>query len=169
MSTEIDLVAIVSVERSQRVYCQAPGCRKSIYRRIHVMRTDGEIWFCGSTCYGNLFGQLPHRHPSFGDWGGRILTPIERALLLKNTEGFLNLLKVWLSAATNENFNQPPSGPIPVNNEPVPIAPTPVPAVSTGYGATRNLYCIECGDQFYSLERHCVRCNRSDSVFTWQK
>lgn len=34
------LLAVVGVEKANRVVCQAPGCGHGVYRRIHVVRHD---------------------------------------------------------------------------------------------------------------------------------
>lgn len=38
-----ELLAIVEVDKADRVVCQADGCGHSVYRRIHVVRHDGRL------------------------------------------------------------------------------------------------------------------------------
>lgn len=85
MTTE--LLAIVEVDRDERVICQAPGCGHAVYKRIHVVRHDGKLGVYGSDCFGRLFGDLGQgAAPSYGGGVGRLLTAEERLMLVQNTE-----------------------------------------------------------------------------------
>lgn len=81
------LLAIVGVEKDDRVVCQAPGCGHGVYRRIHVVRLDdGHLGVYGSDCFERLFSHLVRRSPQYGSGEGRDLTPEERLMLAENTE-----------------------------------------------------------------------------------
>ena len=82
-----ELLAVVGVERDDRVVCQASGCGHGVYRRIHVVRhDDGELRVYGSDCFERLFVHLVRRSPRYGSGEGRNLTPEERHMLAENTE-----------------------------------------------------------------------------------
>ena len=82
-----ELLAVVEVDKDDRVVCQAQGCGHSVYRRIHVVRQDGVLGVYGSDCFSRLFaGTLPGGSPRYGSGDGRELTPAERLMLVENTE-----------------------------------------------------------------------------------
>lgn len=81
------LLAVVGVEKAERVVCQAHGCGHGVYRRIHVVRhDDGSLGVYGSDCFGRLFGHLIESSPQYGGGAGRELTADERQMLAENTE-----------------------------------------------------------------------------------
>jgi hypothetical protein len=81
------LLAVVGVDKADRVVCQAEGCGHGVYRRIHVVRhDDGALGVYGSDCFGRLFGHLLEKPPRYGSGDGRELTPEERLMLAENTE-----------------------------------------------------------------------------------
>jgi hypothetical protein len=85
-----ELLAIVEVDKSDRVVCQAPGCGHAVYKRIHVVRQGGHASVYGSDCFGRLFaGLIPDAGPRYGSAEGRLLTSEERAMLAENTERLL--------------------------------------------------------------------------------
>lgn len=83
-----ELLAIVEVDPTERVVCQAEGCGHGVYRRIHVVRCDdAKVRVYGSDCFGRLFhGLIAEARPRYGSGDGRALTPEERAMLAANTE-----------------------------------------------------------------------------------
>ena len=82
-----ELLAVVGVEKDDRVVCQAPGCGHGVYRRIHVVRLDdGDMKVYGSDCFERLYGHLVRKSPHYGSGEGRDLTPEERQMLAENTE-----------------------------------------------------------------------------------
>lgn len=83
MSSE--LLAIVEVDRAERVACQAADCGHSVYRRIHVVRHDGTLGVYGSDCFARLFSGLVNHEPRYGGGAGRDLTAEERRMLVENT------------------------------------------------------------------------------------
>lgn len=81
------LLAVVGVERADRVVCQAEGCGHGVYRRIHFVRhDDGTLGVYSSDCFDKLFGHLAERPPRYGSGEGRELTTEERQMLAGNTE-----------------------------------------------------------------------------------
>lgn len=81
------LLAIVGVDKAERVVCQAVGCGHGVYRRIHVVRHgDSSVGVYGSDCFGKLFGQLGGKAPHYGSGDSRELTPEERQMLAENTQ-----------------------------------------------------------------------------------
>ena len=81
------LLAVVEVDKADRVACQAEACGHGVYRRIHVVRHgDGTLGVYGSDCFGRLFGQLVDKAPQYGSGDGRELTVEERLMLTENTE-----------------------------------------------------------------------------------
>ena len=85
------LLAVVGVEKADRVVCQAEGCGHGVYRRIHVVRhDDGKLGVYGSDCFDRLFGHLTQASPRYGSGDGRELTPDERQMLADNTERLIS-------------------------------------------------------------------------------
>lgn len=81
------LLAVVEVDKADRVVCQAERCGHGVYRRIHVVRHgDGTLGVYGADCFGRLFGQLEDKAPQYGSSDGRELTAEERLMLAENTE-----------------------------------------------------------------------------------
>jgi hypothetical protein len=81
------LLAVVEVDKADRVVCQAEGCGHGVYRRIHVVRHgDDSLGVYGSDCFGRLFGHIADKAPQYGGGDGRELTAEERLLLAENTE-----------------------------------------------------------------------------------
>lgn len=81
------LLAVVGVEKADRVVCQAQGCGHGVYRRIHVVRhDDGALGVYGGDCFDRLFGHLVEGSPRYGSGEGRELTAHERQMLAENTE-----------------------------------------------------------------------------------
>lgn len=85
------LLAIVEVEQSDRVMCQAEGCGHPVFKRIHVVRIAGSIKVFGSACFERLFSSRGKTFsvPAFGSSDGRRLTAEEKLLLLQNTEALI--------------------------------------------------------------------------------
>lgn len=82
------LLAVVEVDKADRVICQASGCGHSVYKRIHVVRDGGQTKVIGSECFKRLYGGMErvNQSPTFGSSEGRRLTEDERQALLENTE-----------------------------------------------------------------------------------
>jgi hypothetical protein len=90
-----ELLAVVEVDKADRVACQATGCGHAVYKRIHVVRHDGKVCVYGSDCFGKLFANLlPNASPRYGTSDGRELTLEERRLLVENTERLLAQFEV---------------------------------------------------------------------------
>jgi hypothetical protein len=89
------LLAIVEVERADRIQCQAGGCGHSVYKRIHIVLAGLEFRVLGSQCYERLYGQTNAigQAPEFGTGSGRLLTPEERLVLVENTAAFIESLE----------------------------------------------------------------------------
>jgi hypothetical protein len=89
------LLAVVEVDKADRIQCQAEGCGHSVYKRIHVVLTGLEFKVLGSQCYERLYGQTaPHGQlPQYGSGTGRLLTPEERLVLIENTAAFIEALE----------------------------------------------------------------------------
>lgn len=83
-----ELLAIVEVDQADRVVCQAEGCGRGVYRRVHVVRCeDAKARVYGSDCFERLFhGLIPDARPRYGTGDGRHLTAEERVLLAANTD-----------------------------------------------------------------------------------
>lgn len=84
------LLAIVAVERPDRVRCGQPNCGCSVYRRIHVVRERGKLLVLGSTCFAKRYGTSTALGlAQYGGGEGRPLTEGERQLLVDNTEALI--------------------------------------------------------------------------------
>ena len=55
---DVELLQIVEVPKSERVLCRHEGCAHPVYKRIHVLRVDGELTFVGSECYKQHYQHL---------------------------------------------------------------------------------------------------------------
>ena len=99
MSTS--LFTIVEVDPSERIRCQAPGCHKSVYKRIHVVRDGDHIVVVGSDCWARLYAHttLSDFTPRIGSSEGRLLTTEEREMLTSNTAEFVARMEQEASAA----------------------------------------------------------------------
>lgn len=85
------LMAIVEVDKAERVYCAQPGCHHTVYKAIHVVKEGDQLLVLGSTCFQKRYGSLS----ALGKtqyWGGngKVLTSEERALLAENTQALLS-------------------------------------------------------------------------------
>jgi hypothetical protein len=89
------LLAVVEVDREDRIQCQAEGRGHSVYKRIHVVLTGMAFKVLGSQCYERLYGQatLTSQAPQYGTAAGKRLTPEERLLLVENTAAFIEGLE----------------------------------------------------------------------------
>lgn len=83
-------MAIVEVDKTQRVYCAQPGCHHTVYKAIHVVKEDNQLLVLGSTCFQKRFGSLTALGKA-QHWGGngKVLTSEERAMLAENTQALL--------------------------------------------------------------------------------
>ncbi len=124
MTQQVSLVAIVEVEKSDRIVCQAPGCGHGVYRRIHILLIDGVFTLLGSACFKkhqsswNMESEYPLYH-----WGeGRRLTAEERARLIQNTTDFIEQLET--------ERQQHEQHAIPVCQTTTPTLPQPRPAAT---------------------------------------
>lgn len=100
--SDAELIAVVEVDRADRVQCQASGCGHGVYRRIHVVRQGAALGVYGSDCFGRLFAHLEKETPRYGGGAGRELTPEERRLLVENTARLIALFEVEHQQALEE-------------------------------------------------------------------
>jgi hypothetical protein len=89
---DIQLLYVVSLDPSERVYCQHPGCNRTVYAKVHITRLDDKISFVGSTCFKKLFGHLA-LSPTIGGSASKLLSSEERQRLVENTEAFLSAVR----------------------------------------------------------------------------
>jgi hypothetical protein len=84
------LMAVVEVDKSERVYCAQPGCHHTVYKAIHVVKEGEQLLVLGSTCFEKRYGGLKALGKA-QHWGGngKVLTSEERALLAQNTQALL--------------------------------------------------------------------------------
>ena len=76
---DIELLAIVEVDKEARILCRAPTCKHTVYKRIHVLKHNGTLTVYGSECFKKLVGQPSEFKPQYSTSTGRSLTPDERA------------------------------------------------------------------------------------------
>ena len=90
------LLAVVEVDKKDRVLCQVEGCGHSIFKRVHVMKVDGAFKVLGSDCFKRMYGHLGREAstPQYGSSDGRHLTDDERLLLIENTARFIEQLEI---------------------------------------------------------------------------
>jgi hypothetical protein len=84
-------MAVVEVDKAERVYCAQPGCHHTVYKAIHVVKDAGQLLVLGSTCFKKRYGGLNALGGAqYGGGNGKPLTPEERVLLEKNTQALLD-------------------------------------------------------------------------------
>lgn len=95
MAIVLELLAVLEVDPADRIRCQAPGCRHTVYRRIHVIRTPEGITVLGSTCFRTMYAGTPLRRaaPRYTDTSGRRLSAAEALQLATNTTMLLEALE----------------------------------------------------------------------------
>lgn len=93
--SSVYLLAVVEVDKADRIQCQAQGCGHSVYKRIHVVLDGLEFKVLGSQCYERLYGQTApsDQMPQYGSGTGRVLTAEERMVLVENTAAFIEALE----------------------------------------------------------------------------
>ncbi len=65
------LLAVVEVEKEQRIRCQQPGCNHTVYKAIHVVDEQGTLLVLGSTCFAKQYGSPTKLgDPAYGNGGG---------------------------------------------------------------------------------------------------
>lgn len=85
------LMAVVEVDKSERVYCAQPGCHHTVYKAIHVVKDADQLLVLGSTCFKKRYGGLNALGGAqYGGCNGKPLTPEERILLEQNTQALLD-------------------------------------------------------------------------------
>ncbi len=96
-------MAIVEVDKAERVYCAQPGCHHTVYKAIHVVKEGDQLLVLGSTCFQKRFGSLTALGKA-QHWGGngKVLTSEERALLAENTQALLARFEVEESRLCEE-------------------------------------------------------------------
>lgn len=89
------LLSIVEVDREDRILCQAVGCGRQVYKRIHVVLVGTEFRVLGSHCYQILYGTAgePAQEPEYGTFEGRRLSDEQRQMLIENTALFIENLE----------------------------------------------------------------------------
>ncbi|CAM3798161.1 hypothetical protein [Parendozoicomonas haliclonae] len=89
-----ELLAIIEVDKNNKVLCGAPECKRSIFKRIHVIRENGKINILGEKCFIGIHGKtLGKEKPKLTGNTYRKLTEEERELLLLNTEKLIEKLE----------------------------------------------------------------------------
>lgn len=101
------LLAIVEVDKADRVRCGQPGCNHSVFKAVHVVRDEGKLMVLGSTCFGKRYGGMSALGKA-QHWGGKgkPLTPEERAMLVSNTEALLALFEAQEARLREEEMEK---------------------------------------------------------------
>ena len=119
---DIELLAIVEVDKEARILCRAPTCKHTVYKRIHVLKHNGTLTVYGSECFKKLVGQPSEFKPQYSTSTGRSLTPDERALLLDNTEKLIAQFAAEALLLQAKKVTAPPTVAEKISE--VPFAPT---------------------------------------------
>lgn len=90
-----ELLAIVEVDEPNKIRCQAHGCGRGVWRRIHVVADGESLTVIGSDCYAQLYGgaESGQVDPAYGNAAGVRLTDEARELLIANTEAFVERMR----------------------------------------------------------------------------
>jgi hypothetical protein len=94
------LLAVVEVSKESRVICQADGCGRHVFKRIHVVLNSNRVSVLGQQCYSNIYldgSESVSTNSQYTGTESRKLTPEEIALLVNNTE--------WLIAQFENELN----------------------------------------------------------------
>lgn len=111
------LLAVVEVDESKRVECRAPGCKHAVFRRVHIVRFEGQVHVLGSSCFRKLFHSqdVSGSDPSFTSRSGRRLTEDEQRLLRENAKELMRAfeseqvrLRAAAIATTPQRIRSPP-------------------------------------------------------------
>lgn len=85
-----ELLAIIEVDPGNRVLCCAPECKRSVYKRVHVVRDNSEVLVLGETCFSSIYDNLVPTSSKYTGSRSRVLTKKERRLLVENTEALIS-------------------------------------------------------------------------------
>lgn len=84
------LLIIVEIPEDKKVICQAAGCGRSVYRRVHVVKNNNQIEVYGEDCSKRLFGKLSKKFTmKSNNINGAPLTERDVELLTSNTKEFI--------------------------------------------------------------------------------
>ncbi|WP_123639254.1 hypothetical protein [Marinimicrobium koreense] len=84
-----ELLAIIEVDSGDRVLCCAPECKRSVYKRVHVVRDNSQILVFGQTCFRGIYSDLVSAPSKYTGFHSKVLTEEERRLLVENTEALI--------------------------------------------------------------------------------
>jgi hypothetical protein len=96
ISSSAYLLAVVEIDKSKRIRCQAKGCGHAVYARIHVVLDSGQFVVLGGDCFLRLYGSTLRGAKSY--YGGTANAPTTlsdemRLLLDSNTSEFVERLE----------------------------------------------------------------------------
>lgn len=98
--TERRLLAVVSIEKEDRIRCQHQGCNHPVFVAIHVVLDDSKLKVIGSTCFKQGYPDLHSKAELTDRFGekGRKLTAEELEMLKRNTQQLVAQLEVEYQA-----------------------------------------------------------------------
>lgn len=88
-----ELLQIVEVDQETKVRCCAPGCNRSVYKKVHVVRDNNEILVLGETCFRLKYKGRESKTSDYYSGTSRQLSSEERKLLIENTEILIALFE----------------------------------------------------------------------------
>ena len=149
------LLAIVSVDPGLRVRCRAPGCKRTVYAKIHVVETDeGTVEVLGSTCYGLIYEGALSQKSVYTGGSSRQLTEEERCLLEQNTAALIREFQKELEQQ-EVSIHPRQEVPLPTPEPAPPLRPLGTTMARTSSslvgGHSRTVKCHFCGEK---METH---------------
>ena len=141
------LLAIVGVERAQAVRCQAHGCQRPVYRRIHVVEDEGRLQVLGSTCFEILYGDRLPGEAFYTGASDRRLSDEERRQLEQNTAALIAAFEAERQAECQRQQQaerRATEAHQRYNN--VPRRPPATPSVPKAAAVGRQVKCQFCGN-----------------------
>lgn len=97
---QVNLLAMVEVEKQDAVQCQHLGCNHRVYKRIHVVEESGQLLVLGSSCFEKRYGSgAVLAKPSYGGANGKKLSPQERQMLVETTAAFMERFRLEYEAS----------------------------------------------------------------------
>mgnify|MGYP000141463977 CR=1 FL=1 len=100
-----ELLTIVEVDKQDRIFCGAEGCKKSVYKRIHVVRDSGRLLLLGEICFLKRYADQKPLISASHSKSSKRLSKEERQMLLENTEALLqHLVKRFQISRFDDDF-----------------------------------------------------------------
>src|SRR6185312_15078086 len=106
------LLAVVELAQGKHFACQAPGCGRAVFRRLHIVSQGEALSVVGVGCYQKVFSGNVRDRPLHGTPNGRRLS--EREYLLLSKDPARLIARFEAERAAGERAAAAPRNPRPV-------------------------------------------------------